>query len=192
MARPRTFDTEDALAAIMGTFWRYGFEGTSMQDIEAATGLNKQSLYRIYADKRAMYLAALRHYDQTEIARAADILSGSGPVRERFARLFRDVLAEAESDGPRRGCFLCNSSIDEAQLDDDARTYVSDAMRRIEQKFRDTLAEATPYDRDIRLRKATATKLMSVYFGLRVLIKARMPASGLKAGVREALEGIQS
>ncbi|MEP0069559.1 TetR/AcrR family transcriptional regulator [Pyruvatibacter sp.] len=190
MARPRTFDTQDALAAIMGVFWRNGFEGTSLQDIEASTGLNKQSLYRIYPDKRAMYLAALRHYDQTEIARAGDILSGSGSARDKFLRLFKDVLAEADNDGPRRGCFLCNASIDEAQLDTDARDFISSAMRRIEQKFQDTLAGDAPYNKDAKLRKATATKLLSFYFGLRVLIKARMPASGLRAGVREALENV--
>lgn len=190
MARPRTFDTEDALAAIMGTFWRYGFEGTSLQDIEAATGLNKQSLYRVYPDKRAMYLAALRHYDQTEIARAGRILSGPGSARDRFLNLFRDVLEEADTAGPRRGCFLCNASIDEAQLDTDARDFVSDAMRRVDKTFQDTLADEVPYYHDIKLRKATAAKLLSFYFGLRVLIKARMPASTLKAAVRDAVEEI--
>ena len=190
MARPREFDPQEALGAIMGVFWRNGFEGASMQDIEAATGLNKQSLYRIYADKRAMYLAALRHYDETEVARAGEILSGPGSPRERFRRLFNDVLAETAGDGPRRGCFLCNASTDEAQLDDDARAFVNGAMRRIEGAFRDTLAAAAPYTDDAGLRKATAAKLLAFYFGLRVLIKANMPAATLRAGVRQALDEI--
>jgi len=100
------------------------------------------------------------------------------------------VLEEADTTGPRRGCFLCNASIDEAQLDTGAKDFINDAMRRIERKFQDTLAGDAPYDQDTKLRKATATKLLSFYFGLRVLIKARMPASGLKAGVREAIEDI--
>lgn len=43
MARPREFEPEEALDAIMGVFWRQGYEGTSLQDIEAATGLNNKA-----------------------------------------------------------------------------------------------------------------------------------------------------
>lgn len=192
MARPREFEPEEALGAIMGVFWRNGFEGTSLQDIETATGLNKQSLYRIYADKRAMYLAALRRYDETEIARSGETLSAPGTPRERFKRLFDDVLVETAEDGPRRGCFLCNASIDEAQLDDDARSFVHAAMRRVERKFRQALGAGDAYARDAKLRNATAAKLLAFYFGLRVLIKANMPVSGLKASVRQALEEIRA
>jgi len=192
MARPREFEPEEALDAIMRVFWRNGFEGTSMQDIEAATGLNKQSLYRIYADKRAMFLAALRRYDETEVARAGAILAAPGSPRERFRRLFDDVLSETKEDGPRRGCFLCNASADEAQLDDDARSFVNGAMRRVERAFRHALATGAPYARDDRLRDMTAAKLLAFYFGLRVLIKAAMPAAMLKAGVRQTLDEIAS
>ena len=192
MARPREFDPQEALGAIMGVFWRNGFEGTSMQDIEAATGLNKQSLYRLYADKRAMYLAALRRYDETEVARAGGILAEPGAPRERFRRLFTDVLAETRQDGPRRGCFLCNASAEEALLDDDARAFVTGAMGRVERAFRDALAAGAPYADDAVLRKATAAKLLAFYFGLRVLVKANVPAATLKAAVRRTLEEIEA
>lgn len=187
MARPREFELEKALNAIMGVFWRKGFEGASMQDIEAATSLNKQSLYRIYDDKRAMYLAALRHYDETEVTRAAGLLSGAGAPHVKFQRLFNDALAEATGDAPRRGCFLCNASADQAQLDDDAKEFVKAAMHRIENKFQETLSECEPYNSDTKLRKAMAAKLMSFYFGLRILVKADLPVATLKTAVRQVL-----
>ena len=191
MARPRAFDPSEALGAVMGVFWRNGFEGTSMQDIEAATGLNKQSLYRLYPDKRAMYLAALRHYDETEVARAGGLLAGTGAApRERFRRLFADVLAETEEDGSRRGCFLCNASAEAAQLDDEARAFVTAAMARIERAFRDALATGAPYADDAALRRAMAAKLLAFYFGLRVLVKANVPTTTLKTAVRRTLEDI--
>lgn len=190
MARPREFEPEKALNAIMGVFWRKGFEGTSLHDIEAATGLNKQSLYRIYDDKRAMYLAALRHYDETEVVKAARILSSAEEPRVKFQRLFSDVLGEAAGEGPRRGCFLCNASADQAQLDNQAKEFINAAMRRIEDKFQETLAECAPYDSNVKLRKTMAAKLLSFYFGLRILVKADMPTVSLKAAVRQVLEEI--
>lgn len=190
MARPREFEPEEALGAIMGVFWRKGFEGTSMQDIEAATGLNKQSLYRIYDDKRAMYLAALRRYDETEFAKVAEILAGAGGVREKFKAVFDDALAEASEEGPPRGCFLCNATADEAQLDPEAKEFVNGVMRKAERVFQDALASIAPYADDIKQRKAMASKLMSFYFGLRVMVKAGMPAAMLKAGARQVLDEI--
>ena len=39
LGRPREFDEDEALAQILDVFWAKGFEGTSMSDLEAATGL---------------------------------------------------------------------------------------------------------------------------------------------------------
>ena len=71
MGRPKNFDPETAIAAVKELFWLQGYEGTSLHDIERATGLAKQSLYREFGDKRGIYLAALRHYEQHEAAEAA-------------------------------------------------------------------------------------------------------------------------
>ena len=57
--RPRSFDTDDVLARVRDTFWKYGYAGTSMDQLSAATGLHKPSLYGAFGDKKALYLAAL-------------------------------------------------------------------------------------------------------------------------------------
>ena len=45
------------------TFWKYGYAGTSMDQLSAATGsLHKPSLYGAFGDKKALYLAALDNY----------------------------------------------------------------------------------------------------------------------------------
>ena len=40
----------------MDVFWKDGFAATSLDDISAATGLNRPSLYGAFGDKRALYL----------------------------------------------------------------------------------------------------------------------------------------
>ena len=44
MARPREFDEDAVLDAVMDTFWHYGYEATSAQDLVQATGLGRGSL----------------------------------------------------------------------------------------------------------------------------------------------------
>ena len=60
--RPRKFDTDAVLAQVRETFWRYGYAGTSMDQLAAATGLHKPSLYGAFGDKKKLYLAALDNY----------------------------------------------------------------------------------------------------------------------------------
>lgn len=189
MARPREFDPQDALDTVMAVFWRDGYEGASLQDFEAATGLNKQSLYRIFPDKRAMYLAALARYEETETQPAREFLSRDTTARHRFSPVFTG-LVDLAAKGDRRGCFLCNAATDQAQLDGQARAFVRAAMQRLEKLFRDGLKVSAPYDRDAEARKAKAAELLSIYFGLRVLTRANAPASTIKAAARQAIAGI--
>src|SRR5687768_5495698 len=60
--RPRSFDTDEVLGRVRATFWRYGYSGTSMDQLSAATGLHKPSLYGAFGDKKRLYLAALDNY----------------------------------------------------------------------------------------------------------------------------------
>lgn len=189
MARPREFDPDEALENVMAVFWRDGFEGASLHDIEAATGLNKQSLYRIFPDKRAMYLAALERYEQRETQPLREALSAPATARDRFSPVFTGLAASA-AKGDRRGCFLCNAASDQAQLDPDAQAFVSAAMLRLEKLFRDALSVSAPYDKNVEARKAKAAELLSVYFGLRVLTRAGAPASTIKAAAGQAVASI--
>ena len=189
MARPREFDTDTALADVMSVFWRDGFEGASMQAIETATGLNKQSLYRLFPDKRAMYLAALSRYVREELEQTGSVLSGPGDAKHRFTRLFNGLVSLAEK-GDRSGCFLCNAAVDQAQLDDETRALVGASMKRIEKKFRETLAQSQPYSTDPDRCENMAALLMAAYLGARVLTKANAPLRLIKSAVSEAVAKI--
>lgn len=172
MARPRSFDPDQALAALKALFWEKGYDGTSMQDIEAATGLGKQSLYRVWADKRAMYLAALTSYARDEMTGMVQLLDGDGPPRARLATLLDGAVAQAD----RRGCFLCNASLDQAQADPQTREAVQ-AMLQM------SLAAFT------RLAGGDATRgaaLNAGYNGLR-----GMSAAGLDRSIlRKTADGV--
>ena len=60
MGRNRTFDEDDVVAQSAAIFLRQGYEGTSIDDLLAATGLHRGSLYKAFASKRGLFLATLR------------------------------------------------------------------------------------------------------------------------------------
>ena len=62
MARPRQFDTDQALDRTMRVFWEHGHHATSLQDLMKAAGVQEQSLYCAFSDKRSLFLKCLNLY----------------------------------------------------------------------------------------------------------------------------------
>ena len=62
MARPREFDEEEVLDRALDVFWRRGYGATSVEDLTAATGLGRGSLYAAFGDKETLFLTCLRRY----------------------------------------------------------------------------------------------------------------------------------
>lgn len=179
MARTREFQIDEATAKIKDVFWRLGYEGASMAQIETATGVKKQSLYRVFGDKRGMYLAALKDYDRVEIAAAKALLKSTESGVEGIRTLFAAVIDHVAVSDDRRGCLLCNASVDQAVLDGDTGKVVvsimDDFQRVIERCFNRDWPELTAAELE-----AKALAVLSAYFGLRVLIKAGKSVSQLQ------------
>lgn len=190
MGRPKEFEPEETLVQIMNIFWLKGYEGASLQDIEAATGLKKPSLYRTFGDKRAMYLAALKAYNETEATNAEAILSRPGSARARIQRLFRAVIDSAATSKDRRGCFLCNASVDQAPHDPATQKSVSAAMDRLTLAFASALAVSPTYAANTRKREKMAAKILAGYFGLRVMIRAGVPEAMLEKAASQIASDI--
>ncbi|MEO1378601.1 MAG: TetR family transcriptional regulator, partial [Cyanobacteria bacterium J06635_10] len=48
MARQKEFEKEEVLEKAMEAFLRFGFEGTSMQDLVEIMGINRGSIYATF------------------------------------------------------------------------------------------------------------------------------------------------
>jgi TetR/AcrR family transcriptional regulator, transcriptional repressor for nem operon len=186
MARPRSFDSDVALQAIKGVFWENGYEATSMRDIEVATGLNKQSLYRLFGDKRGMYLRALADYGDRELGEIFRTLQNSGSAKERFSKLFIGIIGDAKNSPDRKGCFLCNAAVDQAQIDSETGKRVEAMVQSLNAAFTRTLMTSQKYERDRRMTELASAHMMAAYLGLQVLIKANQPDSILKDAEKAA------
>jgi TetR/AcrR family transcriptional repressor of nem operon len=141
MARPREFDTEEALLRAMRVFWAKGYEATSVDDLCDATGLNRSSLYGTFGDKRALYLQALDRYERDGVTHIAATLARP-PIKTAFesfvGRFVDDIVA-----GPgRRGCFIGNCAVELTRLDRGVAAHVGKSLRRIEATFCEAIEAA--------------------------------------------------
>src|SRR4051812_21227798 len=133
--RPRSFDTDQVLARVRDTFWKYGYAGTSMDQLSAATGLHKPSLYGAFGDKKALYLAALNNYLAEVRAEFAEAFA----VPSLFDSLYRvsecsiDKFLRGENDGT--GCFMMSTAVPEAAEDPEISKVVRGSMESLERAF---------------------------------------------------------
>ena len=79
--RPRAYDPDVALSRAVETFWAHGYAGTSLDDLSAAMGMNRPSLYAAFGDKRDLYLKSLAFYRQRYPAQNPDPLAVAAPLR---------------------------------------------------------------------------------------------------------------
>jgi AcrR family transcriptional regulator len=190
MARPREFNEDQVIEALMEVFWEKGYQAASMQDLVAATGLLKGSLYGAFGDKQALYLVALRHYDRTRIQAGIDMLnSGQGSVEQKVSRLFDSVIESVETGVFAGGCLLCNASIEMAAIDSSVGSEVNSTIRRLQAALVATLISSGMSADEA---EASAAFIISTYFGSRVLAKAGAPVQMIADARDRCLETLRS
>jgi AcrR family transcriptional regulator len=141
--RPRAYDPATALAQATAAFWDAGYAATSLDDLCAATGMNRPSLYGAFGDKHALYRAALERYRDTARLGLADALAPERPLAEALRHVYRLALGLYFSgDGAPRGCFLIGTALTEAVGDDSVRAALNASLREIDKAFETRLARA--------------------------------------------------
>src|SRR6202795_1936231 len=124
MARPRSFDPDEALDLARDVFWQHGFQSTSLDDITAATGLAKPSLYAAFGDKNALFLKVLERYHARIVAQAERIINDGPSARDAVHRWLTGFVPFCSGVKGKRGCLSINTAADGAGGEEQVRSAV--------------------------------------------------------------------
>src|SRR5450631_2258761 len=134
--RPRAYEPDVALGRALDLFRRSGFAATSLDDLSAATGMNRPSLYGAFGDKRELYIKSYQRYREDARAAMIDIFREPSPIRSRLERIYAvalDIYLSGES-GPR-GCFTVMTAASEAVADPQIRAMVLEGFVELDKAF---------------------------------------------------------
>jgi AcrR family transcriptional regulator len=183
--RPRAYDPDAALAHAMEAFWTSGYAATSLDDLSAATGMNRPSLYAAFGDKQDIYIKAYRKYRARLRDEFQPILQAPGPVRLVLHQVLEaaSALYRSGPDGPR-GCFSVVTAASEAVAEPEIRKLVVEAIAALDQTF--TALFAKGIERGELAAGSDATMLAKIATAAihTLAIRARVRAS------REELGGL--
>jgi AcrR family transcriptional regulator len=96
MGRARAFDTDEALERAMTTFWRKGYEGTSLSDLTTAMGISRPSLYAAYGNKEELFRKVLERYGEGPSSYERDALAQ--PTGREVAESLLRGAADVQTD----------------------------------------------------------------------------------------------
>lgn len=163
--RPREFDANDVVTAAKELFWERGYQGSTLAELETATGLHRSSLYQAFGTKEALFAEALGLYIDTFVApRLAAMEGGGASARDvvgffhGLATLFRD-----DEELGRRGCLWVNALAEFSGREPSIEGRANEYRHRLRDAFANALSEpaATPPPTavlvDQRSRLLTAT-----------------------------------
>jgi AcrR family transcriptional regulator len=159
--RPRSYDPQAVLAQVRDTFWKHGYSATSLDDLCAATGLNRPSLYGGFGDKRALYLAALEHSRAEMIASLKRGLAVPGSLRDSLTLVYSSATALYREGGEgQRGCFMIGTAVTESVADPQVRAVLDGAFGELDAAFAERLARELPPAADPAPLAQVATALL--------------------------------
>ena len=186
--RPLSFDRDAALRQAMLTFWRHGYETSSVADLTAAMGVSAPSLYAAFGDKKQLFLEAMRLYagDPEDMARAIS----DAPTSYQVAYdLMTAAAAAYTGEATPRGCLLASATASGSAASADVQEAVADIRRDIHGRL------MTRIERDMEdgvlppgtQAAALAGLVLAVTQGMSVLARDGATRASLLAIVQAAL-----
>jgi AcrR family transcriptional regulator len=186
--RPLSFDRTRALEQAMLTFWRHGYETTSISDLTDAMGISVTSLYGAFGDKKQLFLEAARQY-----AGDPDVISNAirGAASSKAAA--RIVLTQSAimftGETTPRGCLLASATASGSTAAADVQAEIAGYRDHVATLLsnrisRDVDDRVLPRSTDV---EGLAQFTIAVTQGLSVLARDGAPRSTLMRVVDAAL-----
>lgn len=132
MGRPRSFEIDEAEAALLDVFWSKGYEGSAVRDLCTATGQRPASLYAAFGDKDQMFQVALGRY----LAWIEGHLTPPEEGRDGVRHVLETTCRLTLDDRQRRGCAIINAVAERENLSPRANATVQQSFDRLRDLLR--------------------------------------------------------
>ena len=173
MARTKVFNEQEILDKAMNLFWKKGYNATSAQDLVDTLGISRSSLYDTYGDKHSLFVKALKQYRKERIDPVMKELDSTGDIEIYIKNIFEVVKVDVLSENRSKGCFMVNSAVELASVDEEVANIANSIMHDTEDTLRKAIKKGQ--DAGIFTTQYSARSLARFVFnslnGLRVTIK---------------------
>jgi TetR/AcrR family transcriptional repressor of nem operon len=179
MGRKLEFCRDKALHTAMESFWAHGYEQTSMRDLAEQLGLHLGSVYNALGDKEKVFEAALKLNFEEQVLPRMKALQEAPDALKAITQMMNLVVDESTGVTPGPGCFLVNSLLEVAHINDNITKLMHGYLGQVENMMTATVerAQKAGQIKTSRDARKLAQFVMSMCFNLRTMAKLKMPAA---------------
>jgi TetR/AcrR family transcriptional repressor of nem operon len=109
MPRKPNYDRDELIERARDLFWRQGWAGTSLKDLEAVLQMKPGSFYAAFGSKDALFKLAMEKYALDGLARLLNLDEKYGPIGA--LQRFPEMAIETE-DAPAKACMLSKTLLE--------------------------------------------------------------------------------
>jgi TetR/AcrR family transcriptional repressor of nem operon len=184
----KNYDQTEVLEKAMKAFWAHGYEATSMSDLVKATGINRGSIYAAFPNKRELFIRALEYYDQVYRRDHLQQIAALNTPREAIIAVFESAACNPPDSGRPWGCLLVNTALELSPHDAEVGAFVDRSLQAVEAFFHCRI-ESAKQEQSINPEldsNDTASALLGLFLGLRVLTRAKSRQATIDAVISQA------
>ena len=167
--RPRSFDPDAALDAILRVFWEVGYEAAAIDALAEAAGVTKPSLYAAFGDKRAQFAAAWGLYLNSSLRPPLALLADHEAAADGVRAWLRNSVERFTDPTDPPGCLVTLHAAGAAGPDETVRELATAADAEVRAALRARLRPLNAADgRAPRTTAPLADRLAALRDGLSV------------------------
>lgn len=192
MPRTEDFNRDEVLHKAQHAFWLKGFNGTSMQDLVDATGLNRSSIYNSFGSKMELYRESLKKYQKESSGLFEKAASKDRSALETIGLLFLYTLDDMQKDKEGKGCMLINCATEMSNQDVELRKLLQANQTSMVSHFEELVIRGQEEGSIRRDEKSSALAhyLTSSFQGFRITGMNTSETAVLKSIIQNILKTI--
>jgi TetR/AcrR family transcriptional repressor of nem operon len=172
MNRPKEFDRDGAVAALMEEIWVHGFETCSVNSMSQKLGITRSSFYNAFGSREKLFAEILEIYRESVPGKGMFEINDSRTVLGWVTEKLHEFCKFLEEDKSCRGCLAVSSIQEIVKKNDELEPILKEFFYQNTRHFEKIMSIAVERgeleDCDIRIK---ALSLQSMMMGLSEMSK---------------------
>lgn len=131
MGRKKNYQEEDVLSKGLELFWRKGYDNISIDELVQYTGLNRDSMYKVFGNKQAFFEKVVQCYIDWVFTDGPGHYLGSHQGIEAIELFIQSSIDTVDE----RGCFLLNTDVHYQQYPDSLKQCIDQYKHKLKTAF---------------------------------------------------------
>ncbi len=142
MPRTATHTRDDSLDKALNLFWRQGFGGTSLKDLEHTLDMRPGSIYATFGSKDELFREALDRYAERSMAELERVLTAHQSPLGGLVAYLRGLGGLRDRDEPCQACMMVKTLLEFGSCEGAAARQVENLLAQMERRFGECLDKA--------------------------------------------------